>query len=186
MLDDELRPRYFVDDARGSALISEQKMRWRCIARSLLLLSVLASSLALGRSEEYCQNDGCPSGGELPASSDNQSERKEDTALQSLGISSAIWSTMTWMKDTIVHNVYNKTTDAYKSFQGAYDKTAEFVDNLVVAVEDITDKVRHVFREEFNSYLAYFWDSVVGTNAESGRNMHIVFAHVGSPESGRM
>ena len=155
------------------------------MARSLLLLSVLASLLALGCPKEYCQKDGCPSESELPAGGGggSQLEKTGDTSMQSSGIYSTFWGAMTSVKDMVMHNVYNKTLAYKKTVQGVYNKTAEFVDNLVAAVDDITENVRRVFQEEFNTYLTHAWESVIGTTPDSGRIMHSMCAHyTQSPE----
>ena len=139
------------------------------IARAVLVL-LLAAKLRSGISNanEYCTEDGCPSDTELPPGDDLQLVKAGGITTSVWNLFSSLWDTINNAKDVVVRT-------AYKTFQGAYKKTAEFAQNVVLAIEDFAEKVREVFREEFNTYLELFWEATVGTNPESGKHFHIQF-----------
>ena len=139
------------------------------IARAVLVL-VLAAKLRSGSSNanDYCTEDGCPSDTELPPGDDLQLVKEGGITASAWNFVSYAWDALNNLKDAVVRT-------GYKTAQGVYNKTAEFAQNVVLAVEDFAEKVREVFREEFNTYLELFWEATVGTNPESGRHFHIQF-----------
>ena len=60
---------------------------------------------------------------------------------------------------------------AYKKLEGMYNTTAKIADNIYSAVEDFSERVRSVFREEFSSFLEVMWESAVGTDPANGRTV---------------
>ena len=133
---------------------------YRRIVHTLLLSSVLVSLLCVGRSDrwsdadEHCRKDGhgCPSDSELPGGG----HKPENTEARSQSwkeyASDRLWS--------VVDTVSSATDSAYSTtVQGTTD-----------LVKNLTESVRHVFREEFDSFLALLVDAVVG-NPVSGK-MH--------------
>lgn len=132
--------------------------------KNLLLfftLGLLFCSAHCNRDQEngYCSKDGCP----------DELEEAGDRSAQSWNLFSAIRDTLTSVKDTIKYNVYK-----------AYNKTVEFAGNIYGVVEEFSERVRTVFKEEFTSFLEILWESAVGTNPENGRMescMNLEFQH---------
>ena len=98
----------------------------------------------------YCSRDGC---------ADELEKAGSRSAQRVWSIFSSISNTLlTSVKDTIKYNAYK-----------TYNKTAEFAGNIREAVEDFSERVRTVFREEFSSFLEVLWERAVGTKPENGK-----------------
>ena len=128
--------------------------RMRRIARLFLVLALLSGSAHSRRDPEsgQCSEDGCPA---------DELEKVGDGSAQKWSIFSAISDTIISVKDTLKYH-------AYKKFEGIVNTTAEFVYNKV---EDFSERVRSVFREEFSSFLDIMWESAVGTDPANGRTV---------------
>ena len=133
------------------------------VLRLFLLLALLLVSGGSNANEYYpIAKDGCLSGDNLSNCSEVQlGTTGGDTSAQSWDIFSAMSDTLTSVRDSVLYNMY-------KTLQGTYNKTIEFAEDVVGAIDDFTERVRLVIREEFNSCLELFWGALFGNNPESG------------------
>ena len=116
-----------------------------------LLVVVLLLGPASSSEGGHCSKDGCP----------DKLKTTGDASAQGWILLSAISDTITSVKDTIQYN-------AYRAAEGVYNTTAEFAENMYETIESFSERVRLVFREEFNSFLEIIWESALGTNPANG------------------
>ena len=74
---------------------------------------------------------------------------------QHWNVFSTIQDTLTSVKDSIQYTVYKKTT--------------QFANSVYNTVHEFSEKVRSVFREEFNNFLELLWEKGIGTDPASGK-----------------
>ncbi|CAI8028632.1 hypothetical protein GBAR_LOCUS16309, partial [Geodia barretti] len=148
------------------------------IARRFLVLALLYGLAHSQRDPEsgHCSEDGCPADDGEPRGGRGGGDELEnvgDGSAQKWNIFSSISDAIISFKDTVKYN-------AYKKLEGMYNTTAEFADNIYSAVEDFSERVRSVFREEFSSFLDIMWESAVGTDpANSGADsLYLKFKRV--------
>ena len=84
---------------------------------------------------QHCSENGCP--GEH-----NTLETASESSTQPWNVFSTIKDTLTTVKDTIKYNVYKAGSTIYNKTEEVYNKIADFA-----------EKVRVVFREEFNTFF---------------------------------
>ena len=118
-----------------------------------------------GPENQYCTDDSCDMHEFEPAPSVTvtaggdgvQLEEKPDTSTQHWNVFSTITDYVTTVKDTVKFTVYKKA--------------GEFADTVYETVDDFAERVRYVFREEFNYFLEVLWESAVGTNPANGESI---------------
>ena len=138
-------------------------------ARLFLVLALLSGSAHSQRDPEsgHCTEDGCPADDGEPRGGRGGGDELEnvgDGSTQTWNPFSAISDALIYVKDTLKYTVYKK-------LEGMYNTTAKIADNIYSAVEDFSERVRSVFREEFSSFLDIMWESAVGTDPANGRTV---------------
>ena len=132
-----------------------------------LLIPLLFGGAHSGRDLEdgHCSKDGCPPDDKLSRGGGDELESVEDDShwsAQPWNVLYTITDTLTTVKDNLKYN-------AYKTVEGVYNTTTEFAGSVFDAVEEFSERVRGVFREEFTSFLENIWERAVGTDPANGK-----------------
>lgn len=138
----------------------------------VLLLGRVSLSEDPASDDGYCtKDDGCPAtienddderGEARGGAGEGAVDKGRDSPTQRWNIYSTISDAVTSVKDAVAYK-------AYKAAEKVYNTTTKFASDVYEAVEDFSERVRYVFREEFSAFLELVWETAVGEKAADSK-----------------
>ena len=75
-------------------------------------------------------------------------------------------------KEIIMHNLDKSYEQLYKYYEEIKNTTREFGQKVYDKAANFTERVRVVFREEFNNFLETIWEYGLGESVANGKSNH--------------